>query len=437
MNLAATTSDLRALPPSRSDGEPGNRESRIENRESEIRNPQSAIHVSLLTGGGDKPYALGIADALTNAGILVDFIGSDELITPELANNPRVRCLNLRGDQRPNANPIIKAQRLLNYYARLIAYAATAKPKLFHILWNNKFQLFDRTLLMLYYRLLGKKVVLTAHNVNVGKRDLNDSWLNRLSLRVQYQLSDHIFVHTDEMKRELMSDFAVSEERVSTIPFGVNNTVPNTSLSRGEAREQIGVGLEDKALLFFGNIAPYKGLEYLVGALTEAFRYDPSYRLIIAGRRKCSEGYWEQIERTIKQSAFKDRVIERIEFVPDEETEKYFKAADVLVLPYTRIFQSGVLFLGYSFGLPAIASDVGSLREEIVEGKTGFMFAAQNSSDLAKTIRRFFDSELFKESDTTRLHIKEYANNRYSWNKVAGVTRTVYSDLLGKTAPGN
>ena len=45
---------------------------------------------------------------------------------------------------------------MLLYYARLIRYAATAKPKIFHILWNNKFESFDRTLLMLYYRLLGK-----------------------------------------------------------------------------------------------------------------------------------------------------------------------------------------------------------------------------------------------------------------------------------------
>ena len=64
-----------------------------------------------------------------------------------------------------------------------------------------------------------------------------------------------------------------------------------------------------------------------------------------------------------------DRVIAKIEYVPDEETELYFKAADVLILPYTHVFQSGVLFLGYSFGLPAIAADVGSLKEEIIEGR--------------------------------------------------------------------
>src|SRR5262249_50220183 len=135
----------------------------------------------------------------------VDFIGSDDLAVPELLNDPLVNFLNLRGDQRPEASRMAKALRVLSYYVRLIRYAATARPTLFHILWNNKFQLFDRTLLMLYYRLLGKKIVFTAHNVNAGRRDSNDSWSNRLSLKIQYTLTDHIFVHTDGMKSELIS----------------------------------------------------------------------------------------------------------------------------------------------------------------------------------------------------------------------------------------
>ena len=115
-------------------------------------------HVALLTGGGDKPYALGMAAALTSIGIHIDFIGSDDLSVPELLSNRRVNFLNLRGDQRPEASRMAKALRVLSYYVRLIRYAATARPKLFHILWNNKFQFFDRTLLMVYYRLLGKRL---------------------------------------------------------------------------------------------------------------------------------------------------------------------------------------------------------------------------------------------------------------------------------------
>jgi len=392
--------------------------------------PSTDSKVALLTGGGDKPYALGLATALASEGITLDFIGSDDLNVPEVLENPRVNFLNLRRDQSREASLPMKIGRVAAYYRRLLQYAATAKPKVFHILWNNKFELFDRTLLMLYYELLGKKVVLTAHNVNIGRRDLNDSWLNRFSLKIQYGLSDHIFVHTEKMKRELLSDFGIQASKVSVIPFGINNTVPNTTLTTLKAKEQLGVTSKDKTLLFFGNIAPYKGLEYLISAFTEILERDGSYRLIIVGKPKGPEDYWNQIQQSIERNGTRDRIIEKIEYVPDEETELFFKAADVLILPYTRIFQSGVLFLGYSFGVPAIAADVGTLKEEIIEGQTGFVFKPQDSSDLASVICKYFESELFRNLETRRIEIKEYANQRYSWGKVAAITTAVYSGLL-------
>ena len=132
----------------------------------------------------------------------------------------------------------------------------------------------------------------------------------------------------------------------------------------------------------------------------------------------------------ITRSEVRDRIRKTIEYVPDEDTELYFKAADVLILPYTHVFQSGVLFLGYSFGLPAIATDVGSLREEIVEGETGFVAKPRDPSDLARAIRRYFGSDLYRNLAERRGKIRAYANDRYSWNKVAGITTSVYSNLL-------
>jgi D-inositol-3-phosphate glycosyltransferase len=397
-------------------------------RETPVQSSIDAIRIALLTGGGDKPYALGMATALTSEGILVDFIGSDNLSVPELLNNPRVNFRNLRGDQRSEASRAAKIARVGIYYGRLVRYAARAKPTVFHILWNNKFEFFDRTLLMLYYKLLGKKIVLTAHNVNIGMRDSNDSWLNRFSLQIQYKVADHIFVHTGKMKSDLASQFRIPKDKVTIIPFGINNTIPNTALTTLEAKKKLGVS-SGKTMLFFGNIAPYKGLEYLIAAFMEIASEHESYRLLIVGKPKRCEDYWNQIQLIISRSGIRDRIIERIEYVPDEETELYFKAADVLILPYTRVFQSGVLFLGYSFGLPAIAADVGTLKEEIIEDETGFVFRPQDPSDLAKTIRRYFASELFRELASRRPKIKQYANERYSWSKVAAITTSVYSNL--------
>jgi glycosyltransferase involved in cell wall biosynthesis len=400
----------------------------VGHRSSVIGHP--TLSVALLTGGGDKPYALGMAAALTSEGISVDFIGSDALSVPEVVTNPRVNFLNLRGDQRSEPSSMAKVYRVSKYYFRLISYAATAKPKLFHLLWNNKIELFDRTVLMLYYKLLGKRVVFTAHNVNAGKRDQNDSWLNRVTLKIQYSLSDHVFVHTDGMKNEMISEFSIPEEKISVIPFGVNNTVPNTSLSSPEAKRQLGISRGDRTLLFFGNIAPYKGLEYLIAAFGELLKKDRGYRLLIVGKPKRSETYWNQVRRSIASSGIGDRIIQKIEYIPDEETELYFKAADVLVLPYTRIFQSGVLFLSYNFGLPAIAADIGNLKEEIIEGQTGLVFRAQDSSDLARKTEDYFSSELFHNLEARRAQIKEYANERYSWEKVATITTSVYAKML-------
>jgi D-inositol-3-phosphate glycosyltransferase len=404
------------------------RSSVVSNRSSVIGHP--VLSVALLTGGGDKPYALGLAATLTSQGIFVDFIGSDDLSVPDVLNNPRVNFLNLRGNQRPDASRFSKARRVLKYYIQLISYAATAQPKLFHLLWNNKFELFDRTLLMLYYRMLGKTIILTVHNVNARKRDSNDSSLNRLSLRLQYNFCHHIFVHSERMRSELVSDFRIPKSKVSVIPFGINNTVPNTALSTEEAKQETGVSSGDKALLFFGNIAPYKGLEYLMAAFSALLKKDRSYRLLIVGKPKGPPSYWNEIRRTIINSDIGDRVIEKIEYVPDEATELYFKAADVLILPYAHVFQSGVLFLSYSFGLPAIAADVGSLKSEIVEGETGFVFKPRDSVDLARKIDKYFNSELFRNLESQRLHIKAYANERYSWDKVAAITTAIYSNLL-------
>ncbi len=392
--------------------------------------------VSLLTGGIDRPYVFGLTNALSSIGVTVDLIGSDELDEPDLRNRVGVRFLNLRGDQRPNADLIAKIYRILAYYLKLIRYAATAKPRIFHILWNNKFEMFDRTLLTLYYRLLGKAVVLTAHNVNKLKRDSTDSVLNRLTLRIQYRLADHVFVHTPKMKSELMKEFGVPTGRITVIPFGINNSVPDTNLSPKEAKERLGIRENQKTILFFGRIKPYKGLEYLIAAFQRLVRRHDDYQLIIAGQlEKGSERYWESIQREIQEYVETGQIIPRIEFIPDGEIEVYFKGADVLVLPYREIFQSGVIFLGYSFGLPVLAADVGSMKEEIVEGETGFAFKPDDPVDLAQTITRYFASGLFADLSSRRKRIQHFATKRHSWEVVSQATANVYSDLLRSAAP--
>lgn len=393
------------------------------------------IAVTLLTGGGDKPYAFGLASELISKGARLDIIGSDELDCPEFQGKPGVNFLNLRGDQRPDSGYLTKVVRLSKYYAKLIRYAATAEPGIFHILWNNKLEWFDRTFLMLYYKALGKKIALTVHNVNARKRDARDTAFNRVTLRIQYRLCDHIFVHTEPMKRALTDEFGVQDDHVSIIPFGINNAVPNTGLSEHESRQRLGIENGKKTILFFGNIAPYKGLEFLVAAYRQVLSQHDDYCLIVAGRPKNCEPYWASLRAELLDLVGKGRALLRADFIPDDETEVYFKAADILVLPYRYIYQSGVLFLSYSFGLPVLVADVGSLKDEVLEGKTGFVFKPEDPADLARAIETYFASNLYAGLEAQRQKIKSFAAEGHSWNVVGLAVMNTYAGMLGMPRP--
>ena len=392
---------------------------------------QGDLEIALLTGCQDKSYALGLAMALSSKGMRVDVVGNDRVDSAELHMTPNLTFLNLGGIQQEEAGFLQKLFQVLQFYARLIRYVSIAKPRLFHILWNNKFENFDRTVLMLCFKLLDKKVVLTAHNVNKAKRDSEDSLLNRLTLRCQYRLADRIFVHTEKMRSELIKEFGVKSSAVRAIPFGIYNVLPVTDLTPGGAKKKLGIRSEERTILFFGRIVPYKGLEYLLAAFETVHARNPNYRLIIAGEpMKGYEQYAAQILRTIESGAYRDRVIQRLRFISDQETELYFKAADALALPYKDIFQSGVLFVGYTYGLPVIGADVGSFREDIIEGKTGYVFKPGDSADLADALERYFESDLYKGLERNRREIRDYVTVRHSWDEVGEITRSVYQELL-------
>jgi glycosyltransferase involved in cell wall biosynthesis len=236
------------------------------------------------------------------------------------------------------------------------------------------------------------------------------------------------------MKSELCEDFGVPTKAVTVIRYPVNNAFPDTELTPNAAKRRLGLDEEEKAILFFGRIVPYKGIEYLLEAyqllLTDK---RAKYKLILAGGpKKGAEQYVQQLRSILSESFGQEGVILKTQFVPDNEMELYFKAADVLALPYKEIFQSGVLFLAYSFGLPVVATDVGSFREDVVEGSTGFLCKPGEPAELAKAIETYFASNLYKNLNVRRPELKEYANLNHSWHAVAELTGNAYAKMLGR-----
>ena len=123
--------------------------------------------VAILTGGRDPHYALGLASAVAAQGVQIDLVGGDHMAQTQFESHSCIKFVVIR-EQGPTDSQVVKAIRVIKYYCRLVYYVAFTRCNILHILWNNQFQWLDRTVLMLYYRALGKAVVLTAHNINAG-----------------------------------------------------------------------------------------------------------------------------------------------------------------------------------------------------------------------------------------------------------------------------
>lgn len=390
------------------------------------------MRIALLTSGKDQHYALGLLGALQEKPVHIEFIGNDVMAASEVVRTGHLDFFNFAGNQDAEVSAIQKILRVLQYYTRLIIYVARTDAKLFHILWFRKFPYFERTLLNVYFKILGKKLVFTAHNVDDQARNGKSSLANRISLKFLYHIVDHILVHTPKMKLELIKALGIAEEKITVVPHGINDVTPEARLTRVEAKQHLRLDPDEKILLFFGNIAPYKGVEDLIQALGYLLAEDKRFRLMIAGpvKDKDCEDYWQELERMIEELGLSEYVRREIRFIPEEDVGVFFKASDVSVLPYKRIYQSGVLLLSYRQGLPVIASNVGSLQEDVLEGQTGFIFQADNPTDLATKIRTYFASDLFKELEFRGPGIRAYGDDRFSWEKNVRATLAVYKSLL-------
>jgi glycosyltransferase involved in cell wall biosynthesis len=153
-------------------------------------------------------------------------------------------------------------------------------------------------------------------------------------------------------------------------------------------------------------------------------------RVIIAGKvKRGSEEYWQSAQRLISELGIGESVSSTVRFIPDDQVEPYFKASDAVVIPYVDIFQSGVPFLAFSFGLPVIATDVGSLREDVTS-ETGLLCRPKDPADLARAITDFFRSELYPASDEVRTRIRRLAEDHHSWATVSERIDSVYRSLV-------
>jgi len=121
----------------------------------------------------------------------------------------------------------------------------------------------------------------------------------------------------------------------------------SNTLSKAQAREKLGIGVDDFVYVFFGQIKTYKNVNGLIQAFKQLKLRNKF--LVIAG--KASDRMITTLKKKINGSA---NILFKPFFIKDEEIEVYLNAADIMVTPYLEIFNSGSLFLNLSFNRPTL-----------------------------------------------------------------------------------
>jgi glycosyltransferase involved in cell wall biosynthesis len=179
--------------------------------------------------------------------------------------------------------------------------------------------------------------------------------------------------------------------------------------SRESARAHL--GLAGDVLLFFGYVRPYKGLDVLLEALP-AVRARRPVTLVVAGEfYEPAAPYRERVARLGLAEAV--RFLDR--YLPDDEVEALFRAADLVVLPYRSATQSGVTQVAYALGAPVLTTAVGGLPETVRDGETGLVVPSEDPAALAAAAVRFFEEDL---SARLRAGVEEL-RREHSWDALA------------------
>ena len=369
------------------------------------------MKVLVVSHGFQEHYTIGFANGLAQTGIEVVLVRSSTLDASGL--DPAIRSFDLGQNTGERYSRLHKAARFLKYHLSLLVLPIIHFNSNIHIIGLLRHELLTGLVEGLVFRLLSKRYVLTVHNIL--PHDRHTAW-NRFLYGVIYRIPHVLIVHTPKMRDELISQFNINADRIQILEHGLNDAVPDHGWSMKQCREALAIPQNALALLFFGRIAPYKGLDTLL----EAFKgLGAPYHLVVAGA-PTSEAYGAEIRQLIDANPSKPRISCMLDWIADKDIATYFRACDCLVMPYRHIDQSGLVFLSLRFGLPLISFDVGSVRDYIGEG-VGLVVKENSSRALASAIEQFRANH----GAYSREAIIEYSK-QFSWESVMSTLTHVY-----------
>jgi len=349
------------------------------------------------------PYDHALCAALARAGADV------RLVTSAFVHGTVPRAEGYAVDERfyrgvPAAGRARVAAKLARHAPDMLAAARAARRRgvdVVHFQWLAV-QPLDAGLL----RAFPRPLVLTAHDVLPREPRPGQ----RAAQRALYRRVDAVVVHSDHGRARLVEEIGVPPGKVTVIPHGVLHPSGDDGLPPELA------GVEGPVALFFGLLRPYKGLDVLL----DAWRGIEGAELWVVGMPRMDTA-------ALRASAPPGvRFVER--FVPDAQVAALFRRADLAVLPYREIDQSGVLFTALGAGTPLVLSAVGGFPEVAAEGAAELV-PPGDAAALRATLARLLADPAARERLAAGARLA--AVERYGWDAIARRHLDLYARLAG------
>lgn len=357
------------------------------------------------------PYDHALAGALVRAGARV------ELVTSRFAYGDVPGAEGYVVDERfyrwmPGraGSRTRRAAKLVQHVPDMLRYARHARAAdVVHFQWLTV-QPLDVHLLPAarFARGVPRPLVLTAHDVLPREPRPGQ----RAAQRRLYERVEAIVVHSEHGAARLRDELGIDSARVHTIPHGAFTHF--TELDDPTPLPPELAAVEQPVVLCFGLLRPYKGIDVLL----EAWRGIADAELWIVGLPKMELG-------PLRAAAPPNvRFVPR--FVADRELPAFFRRADLVVLPYREIDQSGVLFTALAFGTPLLLSAVGGFPEVAATGAAELV-PPGDAAALHAALRRLLADPDARERLAAAA--REAAATTYSWDAIAAQHLALYEQV--------
>lgn len=368
--------------------------------------------------GGHHYYTDGLARGLVKAGQTpVVFTVHETKLTGEEPYRIIVAFRGLYG----SAHAGIRGARALVGLIRAVVQARLLGCKLAHI------HMFSGNLVeqctALLARLAGMTLVIIIHDI--------EAFGNKSGVRGRQRMlacASAITVLNEFCREELERGNLCAGRPVYVVPCG--NTIDNFPIvpDRGDARTKLGLPQEKVVFLFFGNSRVEKGLDILLHAMGP-LRDDPNVLLLVAGKMRLDQ---EKAYRRIIADQKIDGITRMdVGLISDEDALSYYRAADVVVVPYRRIYNSGVALMAMSLGRAVLASRLPPLVELTHEGQCGLLFNSEDGPDLTRMLRWCIAQRA--QLDPLGDEAKASMLRERGWDMIAKQTAGIYRHVMGQS----